>query len=333
MAITITTQPTTPVAVSSYALFAVSSNLTAQKQFQYVMDVVSGSTVVARIRQYPNPKGVAIFDPSRVMADYIQPTTDVLFQANGGYQPNLDGSTENFTVRFGEEYGISPSSSVVMYDGEDVIGNPSVTGSISTYEAFLGSIPYNAAFTQQWEENQNGIQNSFNFTEVFPLDSPLTYGSNQDNSQQSNNSEFDSQHVSIYDYGVTAMWTPTYTPNVAKMIGTSADGGFGFNITLPTPGSGDLNYIPSGLRNALDLGVSQTEINNTAKYVVFVSNGTNFTTRDFIVDDSVCYAWDTATNLGTGLATNNNLNFIFRNSNGFWDHMSTRKPLKASSKT
>ena len=122
MAITINQSPTTPNATYTNLLYAVSSDQTANAQYQYVMDVVSGSTVLTRIKQYPNPAGAGIFDVGRILNDYLE------------YETNWDLSTsttdhtqvQDFTINFGEEYAASLSGSVVLYNGNDVTGSPAV---------------------------------------------------------------------------------------------------------------------------------------------------------------------------------------------------------------
>lgn len=127
MAITIEQEPTSPNAAYTHLLYAVSSTQVAQPQFQYVMDILSGGTLLSRVRQYPNPAGNAIFDPSRIMADYMGYLNDTTL---AGINPNSnfesEGSIKTFQVNFGEEYGTSPTSAVVLYNGAGSVGAPAV---------------------------------------------------------------------------------------------------------------------------------------------------------------------------------------------------------------
>lgn len=324
MAITITTQPSTPIAANGYALFAVSSNNVGSNQFQYVMDVISGSTRVARIRQYPNPEGVAIFDTSRIMSDYISPNPGIFYSTTNQMAVN-DGSVQQFIVKFGEEYGVSPSSSVTLYNGNDQIGDPAVTGSVSTYNAFLGSVPYNATYTQQFDGDATGLVDSFNFRDVYEDPIALTYGS------RNAADTYDAQHVGRFDWGITAFWTPTWNPTQGNLLGRNdATGNITFNESFTGGFNGELNYAPSGLLNALEMGASVEDVNNTDRLTIFLTNGSNFVFREFRVDDTVCHSID-GSGIAQGLDVNPNLNFIFRNSFGFWDQFSTRKPVKATS--
>ena len=121
-----------------YNIFAVSSSNATQPQYQYVMDVVDSTTneVLSRFKQYPNPAKTAIFDPSRVISDYLdydqtwtvvasQSYPDILLPASTGNYTITGQQTKSFKIAFGEEYGTSPSSSVTLYNGL----NPSSPGS------------------------------------------------------------------------------------------------------------------------------------------------------------------------------------------------------------
>lgn len=138
MAITINQEPISGMQGAYYPLItAVSSDRSQSPQFQYVMDVyISGSSErVARIRQYPNPEGAAIFNPSTIYQDYVKydenafdaggtPTTGKVFETN-----EAENGLVYFQCKFGEEYGSSPSSSVSLRTGiGDAYGDPAKEG-------------------------------------------------------------------------------------------------------------------------------------------------------------------------------------------------------------
>lgn len=146
MAIAITQAPSSPNGSHTYLVHAVSSNLSGSYQFQYVMDVVSGSQVLSRVKQYPNPEGVGIFDPHRILNDYLEYPTS--FTLNGSTTNNSQVGT--FQIRFGEEYGTSPSSSVTLYDGAGSPGAPSVTqGDLIVFPL---SVDPNDGVSYNWNE-------------------------------------------------------------------------------------------------------------------------------------------------------------------------------------
>ena len=112
MAITIIQQPTTPNCTYTNLVYEVSSSRSTDPQFQYIMDVyVSGSVDrLARVRQFPNQYNKAVFDPSRIFNDNMEYVKDF----TNNYL--LTGSTQvrDFSVEFGEEFGTSVTSSVVI---------------------------------------------------------------------------------------------------------------------------------------------------------------------------------------------------------------------------
>jgi len=158
MAITINQEPNNIAAVYGYLPYAVSSNRILNPQFQYVMDIKSGSNVLARIRQYPNPAGDAIFDPSQIMSDFLEYPTH---NFDGGSQVEVPRQVQNFTIAFGEEYGNSISSSVALYDGNDVLGNPGVSGSNTPLIAIPTQVDYQGVDTSGWNFNATGSGKNF----------------------------------------------------------------------------------------------------------------------------------------------------------------------------
>jgi len=122
MAISVSQQPSYPNATYTHLLYSISSTESGQPQFQYVMDIKQGGTLLARLKQYPNPNAVGIFDPARIFNDYIE--YDENWKTSTVQTPVA--SVQNFDVLFGEEYGTSVSSSVTLYDGNGNPGNPGV---------------------------------------------------------------------------------------------------------------------------------------------------------------------------------------------------------------
>lgn len=150
MAITITQQPTYPNAVYTNLVYVVASPSYTGSQYQYVMDVVQGGNILTRIKQYPNPAGVGVFDPARILSDYLEYdkswTTD-------NFTPVT--SVQDFTINFGEEYGTSPSSSVTLYNGNGSPGNPAVTGITSS--VFPGVVDPNNGISYNWLDSGSAV--------------------------------------------------------------------------------------------------------------------------------------------------------------------------------
>jgi len=118
-------------------LYVANSVSSSQPQYQYVLDIYeSGSAeLLTRIKQYPNPADVAVFDTSRIMNDYLEYPT--MFSLSGS---SANGQTQikKFIVSLGEEYGTSPSSSVTLYPNQSftditvcsAVVDPNGTGTI-----------------------------------------------------------------------------------------------------------------------------------------------------------------------------------------------------------
>ena len=135
MSVTIQQQPTTPGIVNSDLLFVLTSDKTSEAQMQYVCDIKDNSgTLIQRIKQQPNPSAKAVFNTGQIMTSYFN-NTDQIFTTDV-VAPNT-GSGLNFQVAFGEEYGSSPSSSVVLYNGISATpGVPAKTGSTDYFNLY-----------------------------------------------------------------------------------------------------------------------------------------------------------------------------------------------------
>jgi len=150
MAITISQEPTSPNMANNNLLYTLDSTKKTEPQFQYVCDIyASGSTYSAtsanylqRVKQQPNPDGYGIFDIGQLIIQYLgddQPWKAAPFNTSSFTQGD-------FVVRFGEQYGVSFSSSISTYNGIDTTPsqNPAKTGS-AFYSYTNGLVdPYNA---------------------------------------------------------------------------------------------------------------------------------------------------------------------------------------------
>jgi hypothetical protein len=142
MAITITQQPTTPGMANSDLLFAVTSTTSSSPQYQFVCDILysGSSSVLQRIKQQPNPSATGVFDVGQIIHNYLE-------SDNTWKTAEFATATEvskRFSVKFGEEYGTSVSSSVTLYNGNNVVGTPAKSGS-NYYYIINGLVnPYDA---------------------------------------------------------------------------------------------------------------------------------------------------------------------------------------------
>jgi hypothetical protein len=132
MAITIQQSPTTPNMANNNLVYAVTSNSSSAPQYQFVVDLtLSGSnTVLQRIKQQPNPNNAGIFDMGSIITNYLD--SDNTWETQKFATSSL--TSKRFQVKFGEQYGTSASSSVILYTGvAAVTGSPAVTASAYNY--------------------------------------------------------------------------------------------------------------------------------------------------------------------------------------------------------
>lgn len=142
MAITIQQQITTPGLSNSDLLFAVTSTTSSSPQYQYVCDIAysGSSSVLQRIKQQPNPNATGVFNVGQIIHSFLE--TDNNFKASLFATSSL--TSKRFSVKFGEEYSTSVSSSVTLFNGNNVVGAPAKSG--SDYYYLINGIvePYGA---------------------------------------------------------------------------------------------------------------------------------------------------------------------------------------------
>ena len=131
MAINIQQQPTSPNMVNNNLVYTCTSTQVTQPQFQFVVDIKDESgTLIQRVKQQPNPNARGVFDLGQLLPPQLGPTDEVW---------NITEVTANtasggdFNIYFGEEYGTSPSSSVILYNGINTTPNQSPAKSGSDY--------------------------------------------------------------------------------------------------------------------------------------------------------------------------------------------------------
>jgi len=145
MAISVSSQPSYPNVTYTHLLYTVGSTESGNPQYQFVMDVKQGGVRLARLKQYPNPNAVGVFDIARILSDYIE--FDQNWKTSTATAPVQ--SVQEFDILFGEEYGTSISSSTTIYDGNGNPGNPAVNP--GTVEVFGGTVDPNNGQTFNWQ--------------------------------------------------------------------------------------------------------------------------------------------------------------------------------------
>ncbi len=131
---------------NSDMLWEVTSNSSSAAQYQYVCALKDGcGTTLTTIKQQPNPSYKGVFNLGRIVRQYLDYDTDNFSMGADGLFYKNTNAAKYFKVVFGEEYGVSPSSSVTSYTGVgSTTGSASVTGSIPYYYLINGVIDPNS---------------------------------------------------------------------------------------------------------------------------------------------------------------------------------------------
>ena len=111
----ITQSATVPGMANADLLYVVTSTTSSSPQFQFVCDVkyATGSAVLQRIKQQPNPDGYGVFNIGQIIGTYL----DIDFPWKAKPFITSSAGAKTFYITFGEEYGTSTSSSVTLYNG------------------------------------------------------------------------------------------------------------------------------------------------------------------------------------------------------------------------
>jgi hypothetical protein len=260
MAITINQQATSPGASHGYLLYGVSSGLYNSPQYQYVMDVVSGSTVLTTVRQFPNPANAAIFDPARIINDYLSYPNDIFDSTDTvGFGPSL----QTFTLKFGEEYASSYSASVVLYDGNGNPGRPAVAS--NAIQVFPAAVDPNNGYGYNWTDTYSA--QTFLTNHVLYPDSQYNY-----------------KPVGRNDYGLIGYYGNSTAINVIVY-----DAGNNVLDTVSYGGDTGFYYIPVGGKNLRGAGLSQSDLDNASYFVVNVVYAGGNRNLYYTFDDQDCH--------------------------------------------
>ena len=126
MAVSFIQTPTNPNGTQATVVYSL-TNLTTADQAKYICDVKAdgSSTTLVRIKQPSNASNFGVFELSDVLHDYtdwdeVWTTPTIVSSSNN--------NTRTFSIEFGEEYGTSPSSSLITSASQ-------VTSSLTVYPA------------------------------------------------------------------------------------------------------------------------------------------------------------------------------------------------------
>tara|TARA_R100001460_G_scaffold61476_6_gene101560 strand:- start:8123 stop:9307 length:1185 start_codon:yes stop_codon:yes gene_type:complete len=243
MAVTIINQPSYPNVTHTNLIYEVSSDKAGQAQFQYVMDVRLGATLLARIKQYPNPQGKGVFDPSKIFNDYLEYDETII---ETFLTTTFGASDRTFNVFFGEQYSDNFTNPTTLYTGAGVtVGDPSIAG--VNARVFPGTVDPNNGTSFNWLD--------INTSPKYLTNHPLRPNDIEDYHCLNKNTD-----AIVGQYGGGQVYY--YLVNAA-----------GSNIATINMGVQDtLTYIPVGGQNMLGRGIAQSILDNTVTSYLTLGN-------------------------------------------------------------
>ncbi|QDP58524.1 MAG: hypothetical protein Unbinned175contig1000_20 [Prokaryotic dsDNA virus sp.] len=306
----ITLDPTYTSVSGNPMVFVVSGSNIDEFQYQYVLDVRTypDNTLRTRIKQFPNPSGVAVFDVSHVVGDYIEYDANS-FTSSQVFAP-AGTEYQRYAITAGEEYGTNASSSVTLYDGLGSIGAPAVTGSQidGIYSAWAGTLDVTPSST--------GAGGGWNFGDYFNEFSGQYILSSQ---QSSHLGASQLNHkVGRNDYALLPVFdaqSDVVSQNTNIQLLNSVNSVIA-SYNLPrAQASRYINYIPYGPQNLIDAGYfTQTQIDSAAWMRVRVVGSS--IDKSFTIE---------------GCESNyERRNFLFINKWGLWESYGMNTPIRKS---
>ena len=330
MAIVINQQPTSPNMANADVIFSVSSTTSTQPQYQYVMDIYeSGSASrLQRIKQQPNPYGFGVFNVGQILKSFL--ASDDAWKTQKFATSSF--ANKDFVIKFGEEYGTSLSSSVLLYTGYGPSGNPAKTGSafytitnglVDPYDA----VDFNFASASYYTAESASVPNTFSYQHTLS-NGPLTQSINDGDyaTIAFYNGNMDDNGITAQDiFYVQVTWYNSAGSNIQNddFYNTTANGGG------PRPNSGDLFtdggiydeqtastrllHIGVGPQNLEDAGISIPATWAYYKVVVTAQGDDGLENNDGV--------WaNLQYNKSTGECAYNGVRFAWKNEFGVWDY-------------
>lgn len=306
--VNITLDPTYTSVSGNPMVFVVSGSNIDEFQYQYVLDIRTSPDDIlrTRIKQFPNPSGVAVFNASHVVGDYLEYNPNG-FTSSQVYSPR-GNEYQEYKITAGEEYGTSASSSVTLFDGTGGIGVPAVTGSQADglYSAWGGTLSITP--------NSAGNGGGWNFGDYFDVNSGQYVLSSQQSSflgaSQLNHK------VGKNDYALLPVYDASnnISSNNTNIQLYSSTNSVIDEVNLPrTLAQRYINYIPYGTQNMIDGGYfTQAQVDSAAWMRVRVVGGT--IDKSFTIE---------------GCSSNyERRNFLFINKWGLWESYGMNTPLR-----
>jgi len=326
MSVTIRQQPTSPNIANSNLVYLATSTQATQPQFQFVVDIKDASNnLIQRVKQQPNPSSKGVFDLGNLIPSTLGPT-DRVWETTI-VSPNTS-SAADYKVYFGEEFGSSPSSSVVLYNGGGGVGNPIITG--SSYYFLLDGVT-NPNTLVNWNWNSGSKYN----TEDAADDSVFTHQNGLTSFDTSSIRSSDYHTISFLNGNTDSEPKPDFAQNVFAMTcrqydsaGVEISSSIIYNETIygldPTTKiwpsvytsqseATRLVHFPAGPQNFSDASLP---ISSSCSYYTLTFNQQG--TDGFSFDSGI---WGTYRfNINEGNCDYPGVRFAYKNQYGVWDY-------------
>jgi len=132
MAISVTKQPTFTGVANNTNIFQLNSPSSSNAQYRVVGDIFNNNAptvLLQRIKQQPNSSGNVIFDIGTILQTQLTDPAPTTLTTTSPWTRSSTNAMR-YIVKWGEEWGTSPSSSVILRPGNsNSAGNPAVSGS------------------------------------------------------------------------------------------------------------------------------------------------------------------------------------------------------------
>jgi len=330
MAINLRQSATSPGIGNSNLIHAVTSNSSSRDQFRFVGDINDTDLeLLQRVKQQPNLNGTAVFDFGNIITTYLGPTDPVWDVSEVTANTNCG---KDFKIRFGEEWALTPTSSVTLFVGnEDIAGAPIV--SASDYIFLLDGVlnenqltNWNWSSGSKYDEEDNDGTSTFNHQNaltVFNTSSvrlgdyhTLSFlngnllGESTGSLDSSRAQDVYAMTIRQYDSAGTLLDTD-HIYNLAVLRSSSNQ--LWDDVYLLQNETSRLAHFPAGPENLVDAGIT---LQSTLSYYTLTFN--NQSTEPGINTDGIYGEY--RFNITDANCGYNGVRFAWKNQYGVWDY-------------
>tara|TARA_R110000782_G_scaffold94606_2_gene178351 strand:- start:3287 stop:4540 length:1254 start_codon:yes stop_codon:yes gene_type:complete len=248
---TITQEPTFPNGTQADLIYVIDGVYASSPQHKYVCRLSTAGETLSTIKQVSNQFGYGVFEVSRLLDDHMGYDVDMKISGSSPYARSTNNNIGEFEIAFAEEYGSSPSSSIVT--------TPYISGSVSGSQQVIPAVVEKDAGYFNWQSGSyDALTNAPNIVTVVNSDTIL-----------------DSLIVSSSDYATLSTLNNVYDDKVFNYIDILFyNASLALQATLSTtvsniPGddiSGKLVHIGVGPKNLRGVTGIDTYLDDPAQY-------------------------------------------------------------------